>query len=121
MAQKSNLPFSLAQLQALSVAVLAALVFDVTGKAPATDATKDQVLDELLKVAEPAPEQTLVASKGELPKFKLGKKSYQVLIPRVEIPGIGIRTALELANDKEAQEYLIKANAVGSVIAEIVE
>lgn len=118
MAQKINLPISLAQLQALSISVLAAFFVEATGKPPAEGATKEQVLDELLKVAEPAPEQQQV-TKGELPTFKLDKKTYRVLIPRVEIPGVGIRTALELSNDKEAQQQLIKIGAVGTVIAEI--
>lgn len=118
MAQKTKLPLSLTQLQALSIAVLAALLFDVTGTPLAPEATKDQVLDELLKVAELVPENQ-PAAKGELPTFKLDKKTYKILLPRVEIPGIGIRTALELANDKEAQQQLIKIQAVGSVIAEI--
>lgn len=120
MAQKSKLAFTLSQLQALSLPILAAIFTDVTSKAPAADATIDQVLADLLKVAEPSaePEQEIIS---ELPKFKIGKKTYQVLMPKVEIPGIGIRTALELTADKDAQEYLIKVNAIGSVIKEIVE
>jgi hypothetical protein len=118
MGQKKQLPLSLTHLQGQSVAILAAFLIDVTGKPPAADASKEQVLEELLKVADPAPDQQQ-STQNELPTFKLDKKTYQVLIPRVEIPSIGIRTALELANDKDAQLYLIKNGSVGTVIAEV--
>lgn len=118
MGQKNKLPLSLSQLQLQSITVLAAFFADTTGKAPSAELSKEQVLEELLKVADPAPDQQ-PESKSELPTFKLDKKTYRVLIPRVEIPTIGIRTALELANDKEAQQYLIKHGSVGTVIAEI--
>lgn len=121
MAQKKQLAFTLSQLQGLSLAVLAAIFSDVTTKSPASDATKDQVLADLLTVAEPAPEPEQEIRGESLPKFKNGKKAYQVLMPTVEIPGIGIRTALELTADKEAQDYLIKVGAIGSVIKEISE
>lgn len=47
-------------------------------------------------------------------------KKYRIRLPKVHIPGIGERTALELAVDEEAQEWLIKNNCVGSVIEEVI-
>lgn len=46
-------------------------------------------------------------------------KSYRVILPGVEIPGIGTRTALEICADTKAQEYLVKENCIGTVIEEI--
>lgn len=44
---------------------------------------------------------------------------YKPLMPRVFIPGIGRRTALEICADKEAQAYLIREGAIGTVIEKI--
>jgi hypothetical protein len=38
--------------------------------------------------------------------FKLGKKSYQYVYPQLELPKIGVRTALEAASDDTQYEEL---------------
>jgi hypothetical protein len=38
--------------------------------------------------------------------FKLGKQSYQYVYPQIELPKIGIRTALEAASDDTQYEEL---------------
>jgi hypothetical protein len=71
------------------------------------------------KTPKPAAENAAAANLDDA-VFENGGKKYKVLMPRVYIPGIGERTALELANDKKGQDYVIKENAIGSVIKEIV-
>lgn len=53
--------------------------------------------------------------------FTCEGKKYRVRLPKVNIPGIGLRTALELAVDTEAQQWLIKNNCIGSIIEEVIE
>lgn len=52
--------------------------------------------------------------------FVVEGKRYRAKLQKVNIPGIGMRTALELAIDSEAQLWLIKNNCIGSVIEEVV-
>lgn len=118
MAQKAQLPFSKSQLDALSLPVLSAVYTDVTKNKAAADATKEQLLEELLKVADPV-EEKQEATVAEKPTFKYNKVLYRVLMPKVEIPGIGIRTALEIANDTDSQKYLIENKCTGTVIEEV--
>lgn len=57
-------------------------------------------------------------------KFKGGKgkeSTYKVLLSRVNIPGIGVVSATDIASDVEAQKYLVENNCIGSVIALVVE
>jgi len=53
--------------------------------------------------------------------FQHDGKKYRVRLQKVNIPGIGVRTALELANDSEAQQWLIDNNYVGSIIEEVIQ
>jgi Asp-tRNA(Asn)/Glu-tRNA(Gln) amidotransferase B subunit len=55
------------------------------------------------------------------PTFTHKKKTYKVLLNRVNIPGIGVVSATDIASDVEAQKYLVENNAIGSVIALVVE
>jgi hypothetical protein len=55
--------------------------------------------------------------------FQYKGKTYRVNskgIPKVNIPGIGIRTCGEILLDEKAQEYLVEKGCVGSVILEVV-
>lgn len=123
MAKKVQLGLTLAALQTLSLAVLAVLFSDTTKQEPPKEAdTTEKLLEELLKVAQPLPEADPVpasALKTSLPTFKHKGKNIKVLIPKVDIPGIGVRTALELANDTSTVDHLIKIGCLGSVIAEV--
>lgn len=56
---------------------------------------------------------------GEI-HFVYEGRVFKPKLPRVIIPGIGKRTALELCFDEKAQEYLVKENCIGSVIEEII-
>ena len=42
------------------------------------------------------------------PTFTLNKKKYEVLVPAVDIPGIGYRTAEDILQDIAAQAELVK-------------
>lgn len=61
----------------------------------------------------------MAKSKLKAGQFKLGNKVYEPIIPKVFLPGIGVRTALEIASDEEAQSYLVKEGCIGSVIKEV--
>lgn len=54
-------------------------------------------------------------------QFKLEGKTYQMLIPSINIPGKGVLSALDVASDEEAQKAIIEAKAIGSVVKEIFE
>ncbi len=45
---------------------------------------------------------------------------YEVILPKINIPELGIRTALEVCVDKAAQDYLVNNGCIGSVIREVV-
>jgi hypothetical protein len=77
--------------------------------------SKQVLLDSILEVAEPLPP----VQKLQTGEFEYDGKKYKSILPAIEIPGIGIRTALEIAADEEAQAYLIKQGCVGTVIKEI--
>lgn len=51
-------------------------------------------------------------------KFKVGEITYELLMPAVNIPGIGYRDADEILMDKEAQRALValKSGAVRSIV-----
>jgi hypothetical protein len=53
-------------------------------------------------------------------EFSYKGKVYKSIMHAVDIPGLGVRTALEISVDEEAQEYLVKNGCVGSVIVEVV-
>jgi hypothetical protein len=55
------------------------------------------------------------ASVSELPSFEHDGEKFEVILPKAQIPGIGIRTALEICTDEKAQAYLVR-RCVGSVI-----
>jgi flagellar biosynthesis GTPase FlhF len=50
------------------------------------------------------------------PTFVFEGKQYRVNDPKLEIPGIGIRTAAEIAVDKKSQKALIVAGLAGDSI-----
>ena len=51
---------------------------------------------------------------------KKGKKTkYKVLGTKWQIPGIGLLTAADIAENEAAQQYLVDANAIGSVIEKV--
>lgn len=69
----------------------------------------------------PAPGKTIEEKKeeaGEL-HFVFNDRVFKPILPKVFIPGIGERTALEICVDEQAQEYLVKENCVGTVILEV--
>ena len=53
-------------------------------------------------------------------QFKFEGKVYQVTIPIMNIPGIGIRTALEVCADPEAQAYLVGCDMIGHGLDEVI-
>lgn len=53
-------------------------------------------------------------------QFKFEGKVYRVTIPIQNIPGIGIRTALEVCADPEAQAYLVGCNTLGHGLEEVI-
>lgn len=53
--------------------------------------------------------------------FEHEGKVYKVLLPKMNIPEVGIRTALEVCADPEAQAALIACKCIGSVLEEVVE
>jgi hypothetical protein len=116
LSMKTVLQITLAQLLALSLVDASIVYKEVIGQDPAADYDLDQVLSDILDVADPAPDEL----EGiESDTFSYGGKKYSVAFPKVEIPGIGIRTALELLHDEEAQKYLVEQGCVGSVIIEV--
>lgn len=52
--------------------------------------------------------------------FENDGKTFRVIIHAVQIPGVGVRTAAEICHDEEAQQALIEANCIGSVLEEVV-
>lgn len=62
-----------------------------------------------------------ISSTGTDNTFQLDGKTYKVLIPKMNIPEIGERTALEVCADPEAQQALIDRNCIGSVLEEVAE
>ncbi|MGN6416868.1 MAG: hypothetical protein ACTHMC_05230 [Pseudobacter sp.] len=119
--KKVLLTVTLAQLQDFTAPVLRAIFNEATGQTAKEDLDAESLLSALLTLADPAPEPEPVqsVSSDALPVFEYKKKKYQVLTPKVHIPGIGDRTAKELATDDESIEYLIKNQCVGSVIKEV--
>lgn len=71
----------------------------------------------------PAASKTPGASKAKVAdnQFEHEGKKFKVIIPQVNIPEIGIRTALEICTDPEAQAKLIELKCIGSVIEEVIE
>lgn len=45
------------------------------------------------------------------PVFTLDGQKYRILLPQIEIPRLGVRTAAEILLDKKAQEALVRANS----------
>jgi hypothetical protein len=62
--------------------------------------------------------QAKIEAAGEL-HFVHSDRVYVPAMPKVHIPGLGVRTALEICIDEEAQEYLVKSGCEGTVIKEI--
>lgn len=53
-------------------------------------------------------------------QFSFDGKKYQVIIHAANIPGLGVRTAMEITADPDAQAYLVE-HGIGSVIEEVAE
>ena len=56
--------------------------------------------------------------------FVLDGKKYRVIMQRVKLPLQGITTemtAADIAATEEAQRYLVKEKAIGTVIEEVIE
>ena len=52
--------------------------------------------------------------------FVYGGRVFKPIVPKIQLPKIGIRTALELCTDEEAQKYLVEVPGnIGTVISEI--
>lgn len=51
--------------------------------------------------------------------FEFEGKKYSVLVHAVHIPGLGERTAAEIAVDEKAQKALIEADVLGTVLEEV--
>lgn len=69
--------------------------------------------------------KTAKSGAAEAPKtdnqFEHDGKKFKVILPQVNIPEIGIRTALEICADPDAQAKLIELKCIGSVIEEVIE
>lgn len=52
-------------------------------------------------------------------QFQYNGNLYEVILPKVDIPTLGVFTAAEIAVEPEAQKYLIDNGCTGSVIKEI--
>ncbi|THU34244.1 hypothetical protein FAM09_24815 [Niastella caeni] len=87
---------------------------DTEFQAPSVEAPADEITPS---VEAPADEVMPLVEEG---CFVVDGKKYRVKLPKVRIPEIGERTALELAVDVEAQQWLIKNNCIGSVLEEVV-
>ena len=70
-------------------------------------------------VDQPAP--VVKKAVGEKPQFTFKDKTYSIKLPKMNIPGIGILTAADVATDEEAQKYLVENNTIGSAIELVVE
>lgn len=82
---------------------------DAIAKAGTTELLQNDGTDaELLKKMETA---------GDL-HFVFGDKVYTPKYPKIIIPHLGERTALEICVDEEAQEFLVK-NCADSLLTEI--
>jgi len=57
-------------------------------------------------------------TKATAETFVYDDKQYKVLLPKVNIPGIGVRTSAEILVDEEAQKFLVENGCVGSIIEE---
>jgi hypothetical protein len=69
---------------------------------------------------QPAPATAAAAYTPGTETFEHNGQKYSILLGRVNIPGIGVRTAAEIAVDEAAQAALVEIGCVGSVLAEIV-
>jgi len=52
--------------------------------------------------------------------FTVNGKSYRMLLQRVNIPDVGVRTAVEILVDTEAQQKLVEIGCIGTVIEEVI-
>jgi hypothetical protein len=52
-------------------------------------------------------------------QFAYGDNTYEVVMPKVNIPGIGTLTAAEIAVEEAAQAYLVNNGCIGSVLKQI--
>ena len=68
----------------------------------ANESLKNQV-EKLLETPDDKEKEDGVGS-----KFEFEGAKYEILVPKVRIPGMGARTALEILNDSKAQEWLVK-------------
>ena len=51
--------------------------------------------------------------------FSYDQRQFRVILPVMNIPGIGVRTKLEVLTDEDAQRYLVENDCIGSAIAEV--
>lgn len=51
------------------------------------------------------------AADSTVPQFTLDGKTYEVVIPKMIIPGIGQQTAADVCANKAAQQYLVKVQS----------
>lgn len=126
MAEKVKLEITLKDLKALNKEGLTAQYTTATGNEADPALTKQQLLDGILEVADPAdpaaPVQKQQAAVGDTFEYK--GKVYKVNSDKfkaVNIPGLGRRTALDIVADPEAQAYLVDHNCIGTVISEVTE
>lgn len=80
-----------------------------------------ELMEHLITESKKVDKQANPPSSAAAGTFSYEGKSYKVILPRVHIPDMGIVTALDILSDRAAQEYLVKNNAVGSVIQEVIE
>lgn len=52
-------------------------------------------------------------------QFEYTGNVYEVIMPKVDIPTLGVFTAAEIAVEPQAQKYLIDNGCVGSVLKQI--
>jgi hypothetical protein len=83
------------------------------------ETVKQQLADanaeiEMLREENTALKVKLAEKEAEAPskeKFTYGENEYEILVAKARIPGLGVRTAIEIASDTQAQEILVRTQS----------
>lgn len=99
---------------------LKALLEETTGAEVSDSLTVKVMQEQLFEAADPLPETNPNKSKELTERqFEQDGNVYEVIMGKVNIPGIGVLTAPEIAVDEAAQAYLVSNGCIGSVIKQI--
>lgn len=84
--------------------------------------TPEQLAQEQKELAEKQAAEVLA---GKIKKagdehFVFGDRVFVPIVPKIELPKLGVRTALEICVDEDAQKYLVEVPGnIGTVVSEI--